>query len=334
MPLSPEELEAISKTSVDDDDDRESTPEERGDIVADPNAAPAEHAPASDDVDPEPTDLGGEAEPAPAAAPAPEAAAPAEGVEPAAGDEPTGWVPAVRLNTYAAKLRAASEREEKLQARLQELEQAQAKAQQQAPAASKEPEYDFDAAEEEAATLLLDGDVKGYRAKRAEIRAKDRELVSSQSNSAQTIDPDQIRGQLRIEQQVNETLREVYSTYPIFDQHSPDFNEKLAQQAVRYRNAFIAAGETPAVAILEAVDTVVQMNGLGGAQPAQPATPAKPAAAAPRPTKPVTQPPASTGDVGTPASAGEIDIGAMTDEEFDALPESKLRELRGDARVS
>jgi hypothetical protein len=142
-----------------------------------------------------------------------------------------------------------------------------------------------------------------------------------------------------VEQQVRTSIqvaaKEIGEKYPELD---PGSEKTLLEEAKYYRNGFLSAGTEPGKAIRDAAEYVAMRHGLVKPAAATPA-PAMPAAPAPvvnlataqtKAAAAVAQPPsmAGTSSVAQPASGKSV--AEMSEEEFNALPESKRAELRGD----
>lgn len=185
------------------------------------------------------------------------------------------------------------------------------------------------------AKALADGDYEQAAQLSAQARQVEREMYRTeiQSSSRQAIET--ARESAKLEQ----TIDQVYTQYPTLDPDSGQFDQAKTDEVLRLQNAFSAAGMSAADSVHEAVKYAFNVPEIIPAESKEPA-PEKPAGK-PRKTdvkKNVDtankQPPALKGvgsDNGkTGVTESMPDITTLTDEEFDALPESKLRLLRGD----
>jgi len=116
--------------------------------------------------------------------------------------------------------------------------------------------------------------------------------------------------------------------YPVLDQDHKDFDQPLVNEVLEMHDAFVAKGDAPAVAMAKAVgyilpekkssqerntDTAKNLKAANAQAPAMGGTGAGSDAGG------------DTGDVG--------DVAAMTDKEFDAMPEATKKRLRGDTNT-
>lgn len=232
-------------------------------------------------------------------------------------------VPKSRLDQVLARARKA---EEQLRA--------QAKQEAEANPADDGEAYDFDAKEREYQELVLEGEADKAVALRKEIRAEERKLFT-QDATKQT---SQTNTQARIQEKLLEVAAEIEAEYPVFDPNSPTYNEALTDEVMDLRDGFINSGKHTAIgALSKAVEVVAKMNNLksvseeaesakeqikGGKKPGKKTVAEKVKAANQQPS----QMPGKRGE----NRDAKIDIASMTEEQFDALPESTLRELRGD----
>ena len=253
-------------------------------------------------------------------APAEEQEAPAEKLEekeePA--EEADARIPKKRFDQVNERMKAAERR-------LRELEQ-----QEKAVGEAEEGKYDFDAAEAAAAELLLDGRMEDYQAKRREIRMAQEAEWDAKAAATSTV----TFSQQRENEAIQEIANTASSTYPQFDNESEEFDEGLLDEVVAQMDSYVRLGHDRVTAFDKAVKNVVKVYDLGVPAAEEPAQAAKPTTAA-KPTRSAAekQPPASTGahgDAGDSTGASAFDPTRLSEEEFDALPLSKLRELRGD----
>lgn len=198
-------------------------------------------------------------------------------------------------------------------------------------------DMNLDGKNSEAAAILVEqfrnavtaGVQQGRSQMRAELDARTDQAVSravSQVSAQST------------EQQYMDAVTEVESKYGVFNPEDPGFDGDLATKAVTLMNAFREEGATPAEALREAAELTLMryrpelIRAAASAAPAAALTPrttptpesrARNAAAA------AAQPPRQTGKTST-ADDSRINLEGLTEEEFDALPDSVLAELRGD----
>lgn len=272
--------------------------------------------------------------PAPTPAPAPAAAAPAADEGEEVARQNGGHIPKGRFNEVNTARKNAEARAAELEA-----ENARLKAQASAPAAPAPPapapapaapSFDIDAQEAAYAEALLDGD----SGKAAKIRqAINAHIVDTAEQRAST----RIRGELTAEQQAT-ALQEASDAAIV---QYPFLNTAEGATALRIvvatRDAYIAEGLKPHLALNKAVAEVAPKFAPAPATPSRESTAAPPAvdtrtAEAVRrgATDSNLQPPAIVNGLGNRATQGRIDVTTMTEKQFEALPEAEKRKLRGD----
>jgi len=281
-----------------------------------PTAEEGEGDPAPES-DPEPvakSDPEPEPEPEPVAEPDPEP-----------DPEPVASIPKARLDSQIAKTRD-------LERRLAIAEQA-AK-----PEPTPEPEYDVVAKTREEYEAVIRGDLDAAAALRVEI--------SDHLAAKQTIQMQELAQQATVitkEQLVfDDVVQNLTEDYPVFNTDHETFDQELLDSVLFKRDAYHNTGMPLAEALEMATLEVVKLNGITTAGEEVPATvPDKPvsdpvgdkqqvqsvqkkldAAAA--------QPPEIEGEASPSRGAGAYDIENMTEEDFDALPDSVIKRYRGD----
>ena len=278
---------------------------------------PEEEAPAETDDSPEDGDEGGESTEEPVEE---EVAAEADDGPEIEDKKKSPMVPKSRLDEVLAKQKA-------LQKQLDE------QAAQQAQAQAEAPEYEFDAKEAEYQQLVLDGEIEKATSLRTEIRNAEREqtMFEVQQKMGQTVQQSQEAIQLQA------TAKAIEEQYPILDENSQDYNNDLANEVVELRDAFIMQGYQAADALTKATKYVVSGN---TPEPVQEAAPPKSNGAVIQKKKTAavkkkieasqSQPPDLKGQGNAERGEGTFDVNALSEDEFNALPEETLRRMRGD----
>ena len=228
-------------------------------------------------------------------------------------------VPKSRLDEVLAKQKA-------LQKQLDEQTQAQAQAQ------AQPPEYDFDAKELEYQQLVLDMESEKASALRQEIRQAEKEtmMFEMQQQMGQTVQQSQEAVQLQTTAQI------IQDQYPVLDENSAEYDETVANEVVELRDAFIVQGYQASDALTKATGYVMK-----GSEPvAQEALQTKSNVETIQKKKTATvkkkieasqaQPPELKGQGNAERGEGTLDVDALSEDEFNALPEETLRRLRGD----
>lgn len=191
-----------------------------------------------------------------------------------------------------------------------------------APAA---PAFDPDAAEEAYAQALLDGDTKGAAAVRRQINAHIQEEAVQQY--AAMDDQRQTTG--AVDQVVAQTLHH----FPYLDTAD---GEQALQIIIATSEAAIARGVSPPQALADAVNAIAPRFA-----PSTPPHQGLPADAPRSDTRianamkrnaadSLLQPAAVQAGIGNRAQGGQVDVGELSDDAFDNLPEAERKRLRGD----
>lgn len=312
--LDDEDLSALDRgDSLEPIEEEEEKPEEQ-EAPAEEEEAPAEEP--EGDEEPEEGPEGGEE--------GEEAEEPED--EPQTPPRDGNWIPKTRFNEINERRKAAERRAAELEARAAQTDP------------SKLADFDFDGKEQEYMQFVLDGDHEKAASIRREIRSAEQkyfeQMAVQQANQARESTVAQL--------EFDRAVAEVNAAYPVFDPDFEGYSADLVEETLELHSGLVGRGYTPAAALRKAVDYVVKANGLqaDGAAPALEVA-EKPAARkkgeAPKPTKKqvqnkldmaTKQPPRQAG---RPAAADDvIDIDDLSDEELDALPQSKRAELRGD----
>jgi hypothetical protein len=325
------------------EDDYESTPESRGDVFVpeDQKKVETEQAPvpeedvkvAKGEVEDEQTE-----EPV-------QAVAEEETVE----EKPKGIrVPKFRLDAVTARAKAAEQRAQELEARLAALEE-QSKApqatQQQAPqksAAETHAEL-MDSYDERIAEAIAEGNSKEASKLMRESRMAQESYFNEQMTSRFQETTQQATRQATSQAQeaarMESILDQLEEQFPVFAEGSEEYNQEVNDKVLEVQQAYIKAGRAPSDALVEAVNLVLPSFGYGSDN--EPRTPAAPKAVESRKTDvkkniaAAKQQPPDVSNIGEDSdTAGVqstgINVLDLTEEEFDALPESKKAELRGD----
>lgn len=261
-------------------------------------------------------------EPQPAETPTPEA----ETSIPEPEKPRNPMIPRARFDEVNQRYRQTRQELDELRARLNAREA------QPAPA---KPSIDLDAKEAEYMDAVLDGDREKALSIRREIREAEMQSVPQPTQNTPTVS--EIKAALKFD----ETVAEMNKLYPVFDPQSDDHDADLTDEAVVLSQGFQRRGMAPDAALRKAVKYVVEANGIEAAgvepvaltdakaqQPTAAAKPALPAKAVQNKLQTANKQPPK------PASIVErepsVDVDSMSLEEFEALPESTVRRLRGD----
>ena len=212
----------------------------------------------------------------------------------------------------------------------QERDEARAAAAANAPKPDKDAkEFDFKAQEKLYMQAVRDGEDDKALEIRDAIRAAERAELTT-ATRADTVEVDDQTAMARAAAAIEEN-------FPQFVKGHADFNEEATNKVIAMRNALIASGSSMVGALNEAVEFVVNKYGFD-----------KPLEEAKKDDKVVNlddkrkkdiqkkvdlqkkQPPDMDGEGERSRSQAEIDLDEMSEEEFNALPETTKKRMRGD----
>lgn len=200
------------------------------------------------------------------------------------------------------------------------------------PPADAPAAFDFDAAEERFAAALYEGDQAAAKQIRAEIRQAERAEFERMAE-----DRAEKRLQERMQQQEQESLKtrvetaaiDAVTKYPFLNSDADEANAEAIEEVVALRDYYVNRGTPLDQAIAKAADKVGKRYATE-----QPAGDGKP-----DPVKPSAEqlarnlersnriPPRG---VGAGERSQKMDYEALTEEQFDALPDAEKRKARGD----
>ena len=234
-------------------------------------------------------------------------------------------IPKQRFDKINERRKAAEQENADLKARVEALE-AKASETLEEPV----PEFDFDGKEESYMEAVIDGDTELAKSIRKEIRTAEREVYKRDTPA---VDPITTTQQVKSKMEFDAKVLELSDKYDAFNINHDDFDQTLTDEAVAMQKSFVSQGQAPADALSRAAEYVAKFYELESNTKATDAPPAKPPAkktdVKAKAKAAAKQPPKMN------SSIGESDDGvgvpeSMTDEEFDALPETTKRRMRGD----
>tara|TARA_X000001382_G_scaffold130389_1_gene125071 strand:+ start:475 stop:1533 length:1059 start_codon:yes stop_codon:yes gene_type:complete len=228
-------------------------------------------------------------------------------------------VPKSRLDEVLAKQKA-------LQKQLDE------QAIQQAQIQAEAPQYDFDAKELEYQQFIMDMEPEKASALRQEIRQAEKEtmMFEMQQQMGQTVQQSQEAVQLQATAQI------IQEQYPVLDENNADYDETVANEVIELRDAFIVQGYQASDALTKATGYVMKVSEPAAQEAPQPKSNVetiqkkKTATVKKKIEASQAQPPELKGQGNAERGEGTLDVDALSEDEFNALPEETLRRLRGD----
>ena len=236
--------------------------------------------------------------------------------EAAKADDKAHMVPKSRMDEEIARRR-------QLEDRLAKLEEG-AK-----PQEAPEPEFDFDGKEAEYMDAVLDGETDKAKAVRKEIRTEERKAMASELRKDIHNTTNVTKQQLDLDSAVADMM----ASYPVLDTSSADADQTLIAEANELMGMYANTGMASADALRKAVRMTLASNMPELLQPRSVKKPAakkrttdvnqKLEAASKQPAKLAGESAATRGE-------DVINIGTMTDSDFDKLSDAQMKRLRGD----
>jgi hypothetical protein len=233
-------------------------------------------------------------------------------------------VPKSRLDEVLAK-------NKEMQKRLQDIEG------KETLETEKAPEYDFVTKEKQYQEFVLDGETEKAAILRNEIREaeKNQLMTEMQSKMGQTVQQD------REQHELAQKATEIMDVFPIFDEKSKSYDEKLTAEVMELRDAFIYQGYGAADSLAKATEVTLLSKKPELLQtieePKVDPAPTLSKAVQEKKQKATVKKKVEASQAQPPEMKGEstknkkvVDINVMSDDEFGALPEDTLRRLRGD----
>lgn len=235
-------------------------------------------------------------------------------------DKPEAGIPKARFNEVNARMKAAEAAKQALEEELKALRKPAV-----AEAKKTDGPVDLDALEDDFLEALRAGD--GAKAKQV------RSTINSEVRRLGREDAVAVLSQRDIAQALTSVANDAIVKYPFLSTTSDAKDDQAIADVVEWREFFVSKGDRPDVALKKAVDKIGPMYAPKVepvADDEKKADPrereslirnAKAAAAQPAPVH---------GMVGERSSAARLDVTKMTDEEFEKLPASERKRLRGD----
>lgn len=200
----------------------------------------------------------------------------------------------------------------------------------------KTPEvvYDFDTAEENYISLVINGEIDKAKKLRSEIDSnRKQELLNLVKNVQEeaTTKATQVSTQAIEGERFKSLVTTLESKYTFLDYNSDDYNEEAVDTINTLLAGYVASGKTKSEALGLAVKKVVPLyvkevtppkKSLGDTRTKQSAEKAVKAAKA--------QPPKTVSTKNTTVDLSKLDISKMSEREYDKLTEKEKRILRGD----
>jgi hypothetical protein len=251
-------------------------------------------------------------------------------------DIPNPMIPRQRYNAVSERLKAERQKAEKLQAEIDEIRNNQN--------APEQIDAKIDELMVKHAEAIKEGDAEGAAQTMRELMHLQRDSFNAemQAQLAET------KTSVKAETELDTLIDNITENLPVFDPDHESYDQGVVDEVLFDQDAYISRGMTPAAALNRAVNNAINNGLLDDFLATQDAAPAdaveqEEAPAEKKANKRKTdvnknvdtankQPPRTkqSGQGSEAQGSQGVDVTSMSDEEFNALPESKLRELRGD----
>jgi len=204
--------------------------------------------------------------------------------------------------------------------------------------AKNEPEpepYDYAAKEKEAMDALLEGDAEKHAGLRQEIRSAEKEEILREARAIAAKGDSQLQETLTFE----EAGANIEANFPQFSESDENYNAAAREELMDLYVGYARSGQyTRVQALQRAADKAAKMHGLTATTAEVPndepapdnVVDIKPTDAKKKADVANAQPPAMESRAEGENEEPRVDVNSMSDEEFDSLPESSKRRLRGD----
>lgn len=237
-------------------------------------------------------------------------------------------IPKARFDEVNQRMKAA-------EAKLQALEE---EARRKAGDTEGTEQFDFDSKEQEYMEAVVDGEFEKARAIRAEIRRAEQAAFTQ---TAQATKQEAV-ATTKMELEFAQTVQKLEAEYPAFDNKNEAAYDPIAtQEVLDLHDAYLATGkyQTPSESLAAAAElialkyrynapAVVEEEPSLGSTPSKGKTAAQGKSPAEKVAAAQAQPPKPQS--GTAQTGQHKSLADLSEEEFDALPESVKAEARGD----
>lgn len=239
-------------------------------------------------------------------------------------------IPKSRYDSKAAHAKAVEEENARLRA---ELEKARPKDQEEAPTITA-LDRQLDELDAKVIAAAKDGDTDAQLSLMAEQRKLQRQRNELFEQAVVERARNEVKGMTESEK-LDHAITDVISNNPVLDQDSDQYDDSVVDEVADLQEAFIAKGVSPADALYRAVNYVIRNTGTGAPEQPQDRPVDKKVTDIKKNLKTASSQPPSNQKVGddngaTGMKGDVLDVADLSEEEFDALPESTLRKLRGD----
>jgi hypothetical protein len=237
-------------------------------------------------------------------------------------------IPKARFDEVNARMKQAEAEKQALEEQLRAL---QAPKGQPAQAAQEPGQVDLNAAEDAYLEALRQGDASTAKQIRVAINAHIQQQAENAAIEKVTATLSKRETETSLVAIANDSIKK----YPFLNQDSDDANDAAINEVVEWRDYYASKGMRADVALQKAVEKIAPMYAPKAAPKAEPEPEPKVdlrgKEAIQRNAQAAAAQPMQLNGVGERAAKARHDVAKMTEEEFDALPASEKKRLRGDA---
>ncbi len=183
-------------------------------------------------------------------------------------------------------------------------------------------DFDFDEAYAKHAELIIEGETKEAAKLMGEIMQANRQQAKLEAELEVKVDT--------VEANTAKIAIEAFEAYPFLDPDSKEFNQEAYDKVNRFQDVYFKSGVRYDVALQQALADVAPM--YSAAKSTDTTKPSGKMDALRRNAAAAKQQPPNISGVGTGDRGKEarVNVAEMSESEFDALPESEKKRLRGD----
>lgn len=242
-------------------------------------------------------------------------------------------IPKARLDKALKKIRDQNERTLWLEEQLEKLITSQTRQTQTAPQTTAEPTYDFDVAEEQYATFLIEGDTVKAARLRKEIDTERQKEIRNLISDIKRSNDDEVTAKVKDAaetEKFNALIKNYENKYPFLDADNDDSNEEAIDTVNALMSGYLAKGNSKSEALKKAIEKVAPMyaksepvkKSLGKERKIEAG---KKAAQASK-----NQPTKTKSSTSTNIDTSKLNIAKMSERDFDKLTPRERKALRGD----
>lgn len=242
-------------------------------------------------------------------------------------------IPKSRLDKALKQRDEQRERTLWLEEQLEKLINSQTRQTQSVVQTPAEPTYDFDVAEEQYATFLIEGDTVKAARLRKEIDSERQKEIRSLISDIKRSNDDEVTAKVKDAaetEKFNSLIKNYENKYPFLNADNDDSNEEAIDTVNALMSGYLAKGSSKSEALKKAIEKVAPM--YAKSEPAKKSLgkerkieAGKKAAQASK-----NQPTKTKSSTSTNIDTSKLNIAKMSERDFNKLTPRELKALRGD----